>query len=251
MSALEGAAERKVALVTGASRGVGAETAAVLARRGAELVLAHRTETPRAAALTGAVRELSPRSVTVRCDLTDPQAAKTLAHTAAERFGKLDLLILNASGGLEKDRPAGYPLLLNRDAQLRLLDEVLPLMPTGGRVVFVTSHQAHFYGTHPVLAQYEPVAASKHAGEQALRARVPELAARGVDLVVVSGDVIEGTVTAILLDRARSGLLARRRAAVGRLLSVGEFAAAVADAAYNSVGPSGSTVYVGSTEPSE
>jgi NAD(P)-dependent dehydrogenase (short-subunit alcohol dehydrogenase family) len=236
----------QVALVTGASRGVGAETAMMLARWGADLVMCYRNQTPRAAKLTGAVQEVSPRSVTVRHDLTDPQAARTVLAAVGDRFGKLDVLILNASGGLEKGRPADYPLQLNRDAQVRLVDEALPLMPAGGRIVFVTSHQAHFYGSRPVLAQYEPVAASKHAGEQALRARIPELAERGIDLVVVSGDIIEGTVTAILLNRAQRGLLASRKASVGRLLSVEEFASAVAHAARDQ--PTGGTIYVGSTE---
>ena len=238
----------QVALVTGASRGVGAETAMILARWGADLVMCYRNRTPRAAKLTGDIQQVSPRSVTVRHDLTDPRAARTVLAAVDARFGRLDVLVLNASGGLEKDRGADYPLRLNRDAQVRLVDEALPLMPAGGRIVFVTSHQAHFYGSRPVLAQYEAVAASKHAGEQALRARIPELTERGIDLVVVSGDIIEGTVTAILLNRARPGLLAGRRAAVGRLPGVEEFASAVAHAARDRDRPTGSTVYVGSTE---
>jgi hypothetical protein len=51
---------------------------------------------------------------------------------------------------------------------------------------------------------------------------------QGVSFVIVSGDMIEGTVTATLLNRARPGALEQRREAAGRLYSVEEFAAEVA-----------------------
>jgi NAD(P)-dependent dehydrogenase (short-subunit alcohol dehydrogenase family) len=103
---------------------------------------------------------------------------------------------------------------LNLTAQERLVSLALPLMPKGGRVVFVTSHLAHFYGEKPVYAAYEPVAASKKAGEEALRARIPELAEKGISLVVVSGDLIEGTITPKLMERSNRGLY-RNAAATG------------------------------------
>ena len=115
----------------------------------------------------------------------------------------------------------GYALKLNRDAQVNMLNAAVPLMPEGSRVVFVTSHQAHFINTVPTMPEYEPVARSKRAGEDALR----ELRARtsrdkGISLVVVSGDMIEGTVTATLLDRSNPGAIEARRAEAGKLYSV-------------------------------
>ena len=161
-------------------------------------------------------------------------------------FGGLDLLFLNASGGLEKNKAADYAMRLNRDAQPNLLTQALPLMPEGSRVVFVTSHLAHFYGQAPSLPGYEPVAASKRAGEDALRALVPELGARGISLVVVSGDLIEGTITPKLLGRANPGLIEARREQTGGLPTTEEFATAIADAAGDSGLESGDTVFVGS-----
>ena len=55
------------------------------------------------------------------------------------------------------------------------------------------------------MPEYEPVARSKRAGEDALRERLPQLDAAGIDFVVVSGDMIEGTITATLLERAQPG----------------------------------------------
>src|SRR5699024_4982854 len=110
----------------------------------------------------------------------------------------------------------------NRDAQLNMLDAALPLLGEGSRVVFVTSHQAHFIHTVPTMPEYEPVALSKRAGEDALRARIDELRDRGVEFVVVSGDMIEGTITATLLERANPGAISERREQAGKLYNVSE-----------------------------
>jgi hypothetical protein len=133
---------------------------------------------------------------------------------------------------------------LNRDAQVNVLDAALPLLGPGSRVVFVTSHQAHFIETVATMPEYEPVARSKRAGEDALRARIPELEAAGVSFVVISGDMIEGTITATLLERVNPGAIQSRREAAGKLYNVSEFAAEVARAAVEEI-PADHTRYVG------
>jgi NAD(P)-dependent dehydrogenase (short-subunit alcohol dehydrogenase family) len=166
-----------------------------------------------------------------------------LARIKAE-WGRIDRLILNASGGMERDADPGYALRLNRDAQVNLVTSAADLMSTGSRVVFVTSHQAHFHGDQPTISAYEPVALSKRAGEDALRAKIPELTERSIDLVVVSGDMIAGTATVMLLERAAPGIVDARREQVGDIPTVEEFAAAVTSAALTSH-PTGHTIYVG------
>jgi 3-oxoacyl-[acyl-carrier protein] reductase len=238
-----------VALVTGASRGVGARVAALLAEAGADVVINYRTHGVLAERTARIVTGLGQRALPLRADLTDAERTTWMFEQVAEVFGRLDVLVLNASGGLEHDRPPDYATRLNVEAQLRATDLALPLMSAGGRIVFVTSHHAHFYGSRPTVPEYAPIAASKKAGEEGLRARLPELAARGVDLLVVSGDVIERTATAVLLERARPEILRQRRAVLGgRLLGVEEFASAVASAALDPGATSGSTVYVGSID---
>lgn len=139
-----------------------------------------------------------------------------------------------------------YALQLNRDAQVRVLETALPLLGPGSRVVFVTSHQAHFIRTTPTMPEYVPVALSKRAGEDALRERIPALAERGVEFVVVSGDMIEGTITATLLERANPGAIASRRESAGKLYNVSEFAAEVARAAVDPL-PADNTRLIGDT----
>ena len=145
---------------------------------------------------------------------------------------------------MESGMAEDYAMKLNRDAQVNVLTAALPLLHPGSRVVFVTSHQAHFINTVETMPEYLPVALSKRAGEDALRALIPQLDSLGIEFVVVSGDMIEGTITATLLERANPGAIGARKEAAGKLYNVGEFAAEVALAAVESV-PSNHTRYVG------
>ena len=221
----------RTALVTGSSRGIGADTASYLAQAGANVVINYRNKAPRAEKLATQLRELGVEVLVVGADLTDPASVADMMAQVKDAFGTLDLLVLNASGGMESGMGEDYALVLNRDAQLNVLDAALPLLHDGSRVVFVTSHQAHFIRTTPTMPEYEPVALSKRAGEDALRERIPALTEEGIDFVVVSGDMIEGTITATLLERANPGAISERRESAGKLYNVAEFAAEVALAA--------------------
>ncbi|GAA1931396.1 SDR family oxidoreductase [Microbacterium aoyamense] len=234
----------KTALVTGSSRGIGADTVRYFAEAGANVVINYRNKAPRADKLGAQLRELGVEALVVGADLTDPVSVEAMFAEVERVFGSLDILVLNASGGMEAGMAEDYALQLNRDAQVRVLEAALPLLGRGSRVVFVTSHQAHFIRTTPTMPEYVPVALSKRAGEDALRERIPELADRGIDFVVVSGDMIEGTITATLLERANPGAISSRRESAGRLYNVSEFAAEVALAAVEAI-PADNTRLVG------
>jgi NAD(P)-dependent dehydrogenase (short-subunit alcohol dehydrogenase family) len=236
----------RTALVTGSSRGIGADTARYLAQAGANVVINYRNKAPRAEKLATELRGLGVEVLVVGADLTDGESVQAMFDAVRDAFGGLDILVLNASGGMEAGMAEDYALQLNRDAQVRVLETALPLMRDGGRVVFVTSHQAHFIRTTPTMPEYEPVALSKRAGEDALRERIPTLAEKGVEFVVVSGDMIEGTITATLLERANPGAITSRRESAGKLYNVSEFAAEVARAAIDPV-PADNTRLVGDT----
>ncbi len=241
-----GSLSGRTALVTGSSRGIGADTVRYLAEAGADVVINYRNKAPRAEKLAEQLRELGVRALVVGADLTDPASVAAMFDEVKATFGSLDILVLNASGGMESGMAEDYALKLNRDAQVNVLEAALPLMGDGSRVVFVTSHQAHFIRTTPTMPEYEPVALSKRAGEDALRERIPGLAERGIGFTVVSGDMIEGTITATLLERANPGAIASRRESAGKLYNVSEFAAEVARAAVDPV-PDDNTRLVGDT----
>lgn len=232
------------AIVTGSSRGVGADTAGLLAARGAGVVVNYRQKAPRAQKVVAGIEAAGGRAVAVGADVTTAEGRQAMVDAAVTTFGSLDILVLNASGGMETSQGEDYAMVLNRDSQVAMLDAALQVMPAGGQVVFVTSHQAHFIDTVPTMDAYVPVARSKRAGEVALRERIPALRQKGIGFVVVSGDMIEGTITATMLNRAEPGALEARREAAGKLYSVAEFAAEIAAL----VGPAGRDLPAGHTE---
>lgn len=230
-----------VVVVTGASRGVGAETAVALGARGHDVVVNYREKERRAEKVCALVREAGGRAIAVRADVTAADGPASLLDAAIAEFGGIDTVILNASGGLELGAEQDYAMRLNRDAQVAAARAAAQRLRPGGRIVFVTSHQAHFSETRPVPAGYEPIAASKLAGERALRALAEEL---GLDLRVVSGDMIEGTIIVRLLERRDPAAVEERRSH-GPLPTTTEFAAAIAGAV-DAEGPA--TTYVGGSD---
>jgi len=239
-----GSLRGKNILITGSSRGIGAQIASYAAEAGARVAINYRSKAPRAEKIAKHIRDAGGEAITIGADVTDPVAVSSMMATIRAEFGSLDIVVLNASGGMEADMGADYAMKLNRDAQVGLAMAAKGLMPGGGRVVFVTSHQAHFIREVDTLPEYAPVALSKRAGEDALRAMVDELGAHAIDFVVVSGDMIEGTVTATLLNRMRPGALDERKEAAGKLYNVEEFAAEVVQAIVDPI-PENHTRYVG------
>jgi NAD(P)-dependent dehydrogenase (short-subunit alcohol dehydrogenase family) len=225
---------------------VGAATARHLASADTHIVIAYREKQRRANDIAASIITAGGSASTVRLDICDPTACAEVMREIGDKFSRLDTLILNASGGLERGAPPGYPMRINRDGPVQLLRLALPLIPHGGRVIFVTSHQAHFHGLKPVPEQYIPIAESKRAGEDALRAMRPELSARGVSLTVVSGDMIDGTIIVQLLQRRDPAAVDARRAH-GPLPTLDEFAAAIAHATTGTKHPQ-ETIYIGGTD---
>lgn len=238
----------QVVLITGASRGVGAAAADIAAAAGADVVINYRSKERRALAVAEKVRDHGRHALIVQADLTDAESVAGMMRSTEQTFGRLDVLVLNASGGLEKDVPEDYSMVLNRDSQVNTVKAALPLMKPGSTVVFVTSHLAHYYGEKPVMESYETVAAGKKAGEEELRAMMPDFAARGIRFAIVSGDLIDGTITPKLLDRMSPGVIDQRREEAGWLPTTEDFAASIVLAAGRRDLENGAIVFVGSTE---
>jgi NAD(P)-dependent dehydrogenase (short-subunit alcohol dehydrogenase family) len=237
-----------IALITGGSRGIGAATTLALAERGYDVVITYRNKAARAEDVIAAAEQRGVRALAVCSDITRQDDRDQLFSTIQMWGGRLDVLVLNASGGLERDLLAAnpdYPMHINRDAQVALLDAALALMSRGSVVAFITSHWAHLYGQIEQIPTYLPVAESKYAGEQALRARQQELTERSIRLVVITGDLIAGTITPKLLERAEPGLKEQREHSIGSLPTAEEMGEAIAVAATDDTLPSGHTVVIG------
>lgn len=234
------------ALVTGGSRGIGAATVVALARRGLDVAFTYRSRKRRADQVVAEASTAGRRVLAIASDMTDPDATARLFGQLGGWTARVDVLVLNASGGLEPAmaEDPDYPMKINRDAQVAFVQAARPLLASGVTVVFVTSHWAHLYGAVMQFPAYEPIARSKQAGELALR----ELAAdgrRGLRLLVVTGDLVEGTITPRLLERASRGVAGRRRREVGALPSAADMGEAIATAALDASLPSGHTVVIG------
>jgi 3-oxoacyl-[acyl-carrier protein] reductase len=135
----------KIALVTGASRGIGRAIAEGLAAEGARLIIAARgaealEETQRSLEATGA------EVLAVPTDVGDDASVAALVDKARERFGQIDILISNASALAVSGDRASWEASLNVDVMgaVRLVEAILPMMKTegGGSILLVSSVSA-------------------------------------------------------------------------------------------------------------
>lgn len=163
MPAEAGRLQGRIALVTGASRGIGAAVAKRFAKEGAELVLVART-VGGLEELDDAIRQISGKtSLLVPLDLRDFDAIDRLGQALHDRFGRLDVLVGNA-GLLGTLSPIGHispkefqeVLDVNLTANWRLIRSLDPLLrqSTAGRAIFVTSGAARspraYWGTYAI-----------------------------------------------------------------------------------------------------
>ncbi len=175
-----GRLQDRIALITGASRGIGAAVADRFAAEGARLVLAART--------TGALEEIDDQvkaasggrgATLVPFDLREGDKIDEMAAALAERFGRLDILVGNAGilGGLSPlahTEPAQWQTAMdvNLTANWRLIRALEPLLrqSSAGRAIFVTSGVARV-----ALPYWGPYAVSKAALETLIRTWAAEL----------------------------------------------------------------------------
>jgi meso-butanediol dehydrogenase/(S,S)-butanediol dehydrogenase/diacetyl reductase len=141
---------QKVALITGASSGIGAATASVLSSRGFALVLVAR----RAEALEAVAASLPGPSVVVAMDVTRMEAPGASIKAAMARFGRLDCLVNNAGIGspkpLHKTSDEEFDLFIDVHlrATFRFCREALTVMTAGGSIVNLASTVASIGGLH-------------------------------------------------------------------------------------------------------
>ena len=92
----------RVAVVTGAGRGIGAASALALAEAGADIVLAARTE-DQLREVAAQVEALGRKALVVPADLSDLDQVAALAQTAVDAFGRLDVVVNNVGGSMPKE----------------------------------------------------------------------------------------------------------------------------------------------------
>ena len=169
----------RIALVTGASRGIGYATALALAKAGAHVVAVARTQGG-LEELYDAITEIGGNATGVPLDLKDYDGIDRLGATLNERFGRLDVLVANA-GLLGTLSPLGHVepkvwddvMAVNVTANYRLIRSLDPLLQKSdaGRAVFLTSGAAWV-----AMAYWAPYSVSKAAVELMARIYAAETA---------------------------------------------------------------------------
>ena len=184
----------KVALVTGATSGIGKETAKALSNAGAKLVLTGRRES--------LLKELADELGAAEClagDITDPSLPERLVALAQEKFGGLDILVNNAgmmltAGVGEVDIEEVTAMVrVNVEAAFRVAYTALKVMTSKGSGFVVNVSSIAGYKTGPGTAAYNGTKFAVEAFSDALRI---ELADTGVQVAAIA----PGTVATNLYD---------------------------------------------------
>ncbi len=182
--------EGRLALVTGASRGIGRAVALDLARAGAHVVALARTQGA-LEELDDDIRGVGGEATLVPCDVKDSEAIDRLGAALHDRWGRLDILVANA-GVLGPITPIGHiepkqwenVLAVNVTANYRLIRSLDPLLRASdaGRAVFVSSGIGHRAEMRPYWGAY---AVSKAALDAMARTYAAETATTSNVVVTV------------------------------------------------------------------
>ena len=217
----------KVALVTGASQGIGRDTALALAQAGAKVAVAARNE-EKLTALAREIESSEGTSLAVKMDVADSEQVKSGFKQVLEKFGRLDILVNNAA--ITRDGLAIRMKADDWDAVLRTnltgahlcIQQALATMmrARAGRIINISSVVAQSGNS----GQANYVAAK--AGLIGLtKAIAVEIASRNITVNAVAPGFIETPMTDVLPDKVKEEL--KTQIPLGRMGSAREVAAAI------------------------
>ena len=229
MNSLEG----KVALVTGAARGIGAAIAERLAADGASVAINYATSKEDAEALAERIRGNGGKAKAIQADIGNPSQAKAFVDAAVKEFGRLDILVNNAGQfhigpiGTVDEADVRSQFAVNVDGPIFATQAAASHFSTeGGRVINVSSIAA----THslPGLSVYS---ATKAALDALTRVWAAELGPRGVTVNAVAPGLVDTAMLKAATPRmggeeAVKGMVARTP--LGRLGTPSDIADVVA-----------------------
>lgn len=190
---MAGPLDGRLALITGASRGIGAATAKALAAAGAHVVITART-TGGLEEVDDAIRAAGGAATLAPMDLTDLDQIDVLGASIYQRFGRLDILVGNAGvlGGLSplahaEPKEWARCMRVNVDANFRLIRSFDALLRASdaGRAVFLTSGV-----TRAVAPYWGPYATAKAALERLVLTYAAEVAATPLKVNLVSPGIV-------------------------------------------------------------
>jgi enoyl-[acyl-carrier protein] reductase III len=218
----------KIALVTGAARGIGRAIAQKLASAGCDVVVNYYNSHEAAEALCAEIRAMGRRAQAIQAAVGEPESVAELFTQFRKHFDRLDILVSNAASGVLK--PAlemslkhwRWCMETNALALNLLAQRAVPLMPPGGRIIAMSS-----LGAQRASPGYGFVGASKAALESLVRTLAQELGSRGIRVNAVSAGVVDTDALQFFANREQMLAAFAERAPAGPVLTPVDVAGAV------------------------
>jgi enoyl-[acyl-carrier protein] reductase III len=219
----------QVALVTGASRGIGKAIALELAERGASIAFNYLKNHTAARATEEEIAAKGVECFRLRAHVGDEEAVKSLIEQVTGRFGRIDIVVNNAASGVMRPSTELDPkhwdwtMDINARGPWLVAREAAKAMKPGGRVINLSSP-----GSRMVLPSYFAVGVSKAALEAVTRYMAVELAAQGISVNGVSAGYVKTDALDAFPDELGVKELAERATPAGRPVTPQDVAKVVA-----------------------
>ena len=217
----------KVALVTGASQGIGRDTALALAEAGAKVVVAARNE-EKLAALAAEIVGKGGEAFAVKMDVADAEQVKAGFKAVLEKFGKLDILVNNAA--ITRDGLAMRMKLEDWDAVIRTNLTGAHLCTQQALATMMRAHAGRIINIASVVAEMGNAGQANYVASKGgliglTKAIAIEIASRNVTVNAVAPGFIETPMTDVLPDKVKEEL--KTRIPLGKMGTGRDVAAAI------------------------
>lgn len=196
----------KVALVTGASRGIGRAIALKLAAEGAKVAINYAGNTAKAEEVKAEIEKNGGEAILVQADVADAAAVETMVNTVVESFGQIDILVNNAGitrdGLMMRMKDEDFDAVINTNLKgvfycTKLVSKLM-MKKRSGRIINMASVvglMGNAGQTNYAAAKAGVIGFSKSAAK--------ELAARGITVNMVAPGFIDTDMTAAMTDKAK------------------------------------------------
>ncbi|WP_078597528.1 enoyl-[acyl-carrier-protein] reductase FabL [Evansella clarkii] len=222
---------KKVALITGSSRGIGKKIAIKLAEEGYNIVINFARNRSKAEETAEEIRALGAEVLTVKANIAKKEKVEELFAEIDEKFGRLDVLVNNAASGVLKplmeleESHWDWTMNINNKGMLfcsQLAAERMKNREEGGAIVSLSS-----LGSQRYLENYTTVGVSKAAVEALTRYLAVELAQYNISVNAVSGGAVDTDALTHFPNREELLEGAKNRTPAGRIVEPDDLADAV------------------------